>query len=100
MANIFISYGYNKGPLKDRGGAYLAVLATEGLLVWGDPRIWAGADWESELTNALAAGDVAVLLISKGFLRQGVKVLLQRRYDQGIRVIPVILSVGGHRSRW
>ena len=98
MANIFISYSHRDEPWKERVVSHLAVLATEGLAVWDDRRIAAGADWEAEITAAIASCDVALLLVSKDFLSSGfilgqeVPVLLQRRREQGIRVIPVILA--------
>ena len=74
------------------------VLAGEGLQVWDDRRIAAGADWEAEIDRAIAGCDLALLLVSADFLTsrlilgQEVPPLLQRRQGQGIRVIPRILS--------
>lgn len=98
MAKIFVSYSHHDESWKKRVVKQLQVLATEGLEVWDDRRIVAGADWEPEIAQAIAGCDVAVLLISADFLTsrfivgQEVPPLLQRRQEQGIRVIPVILS--------
>jgi hypothetical protein len=98
MARIFVSYSHRDERWKDRVVKQLAVLATEGLEVWDDRRIAAGADWEPEIAQAIAGCDVALLLISADFLTsrfilgQEVPPLLQRRQEAGIRVIPLILS--------
>lgn len=98
MAKIFISYSHQDERWKNRVVKHLKVLAGEGLEVWDDRSIAAGADWEPEITQAIADCDVAVLLISADFLTsrfilgKEVPPLLQRRQDQGIRVIPLILA--------
>ncbi len=98
MARIFVSYSHRDEPWKDRVVKHLRVLAGEGLEVWDDRRIAAGADWEPEIARAIAECDVALLLVSADFLTsrfilgQEVPPLLQRRQEQGIRVIPVIVS--------
>jgi len=95
---VFLSYSHQNETWKDRVVKQLGVLAGEGLEVWDDRRIAAGADWEPEIERAIANCDVALLLISADFLTsrfilgQEVPVLLQRRQDEGVRVIPVILS--------
>ncbi len=98
MAKIFVSYSHQDERWKDRVVKQLAVLVTAGLDVWDDRRIAAGADWEPEIARAIADCDVALLLISADFLTsrfilsQEVPPLLERRQDQGVRVIPVIVS--------
>jgi hypothetical protein len=98
MATLFVSYSHQDEAWKDRVVRQLRVLATEGLEVWDDRRIAAGAGWAEEIGQAIAACDVALLLISAAFLTSEfilgneIPVLLQRRKAQGIRVIPVILS--------
>lgn len=98
MANIFISYSHQDESWKNRLVKQVGVLATEGLETWDDRRINAGDDWLPEIERAIASCDLALLLISANFLTskfilgQEVPVLLQRRQEQGLRVIPVILS--------
>lgn len=98
MAKIFVSYSHQDEAWKDRVVTHLAVLASERIELWEDRRIVAGADWEAEITRALATCDAALLLISADFLTsrfilgQEVPPLLQRRQAEGIRVVPVILS--------
>ncbi len=98
MAHIFISYSHQDESWKNRLVKQLGVLAAEGLETWNDRRIAAGDDWLPEIERAIASCDLALLLISANFLTskfilgQEVPVLLQRRQEQGLRVIPVILS--------
>jgi hypothetical protein len=98
MAKLFVSYSHRDEGWKDRVVQQLLVLATEGLEVWDDRRIAAGDDWAAEIGQAIADCDLALLLVSAHFLSsrfitdQEVPALLQRRQEQGIRVIPVLLS--------
>ncbi|HEY6897786.1 MAG TPA: TIR domain-containing protein [Rhodocyclaceae bacterium] len=98
MARIFISYSHQDEAWKDRLVRQLGVLATEGLETWDDRRISGGDDWQPEIEQAIANCDVALLLISAHFLTsqfilgKEIPPLLQRREQQGIRVIPVIIS--------
>ena len=98
MAKVFISYSHQDEAWKDRVVKQLGVLATEGLEVWEDRKIAAGATWADEIGSAIAGCDVAVLLISADFLTSRfilgdeVPPLLRRRQEQGIRVVPLILS--------
>jgi len=98
MSSVFISYSHQDEPWKDRVVRHLGVLQDTGLAVWDDRRIAAGDDWRGSITAAIAGCDLALLLISAHFLTsrfildQEVPVLLQRRREQGVCVIPVILS--------
>lgn len=98
MARVFISYSHQDEDWKNRVVKQLGVLATEGLEVWDDRKIAVGAAWSNEIASAIATCDVAVLLISADFLTsrfilgQEVPALLQRRQQQGIRVVPLILT--------
>jgi hypothetical protein len=80
--------------------------------IWDDRRIAIGDDWLPEIEQAMNAAKVAVLLISADFLVskfiRGVEVprLLQRRQDEGLRIVPVLVrpcawkkSNGWRRSR-
>lgn len=98
MGKVFVSYSHQDDPWKERVVKHLKVLAAEGIDVWDDRRIAAGADWAGEIESTLADCDLALLLVSADFLTsrfilgQEVPPLLQRRQGQGIRVIPLILS--------
>ena len=97
MHNIFISYSHKDEDWKDRLVTQLGVLAKQGKLeLWDDRRIAAGDDWQPEIEQAIANCNMAILLISANFLTsdfilgEEVPKLLQRRQEQGVRVIPLI----------
>ncbi len=96
---IFISYSHDDEAWKDRVVNQLGVLEHEGLLsVWEDRQIAAGDNWLPEIEAAIQSCGVALLLISAKFLTSKfilgneVPRLLQRREQEGVRVIPVILK--------
>ncbi|HNE02553.1 MAG TPA: toll/interleukin-1 receptor domain-containing protein, partial [Plasticicumulans sp.] len=68
---VFVSYSKQDKKLKDRVVQQLKVLAGEGLEVWTDADIPAGADWLPAIEKAMAECQVALLLISSGFLTTG-----------------------------
>ncbi len=99
MPKVFISYSHKDEVWKDRLQKQLAVLEHQGLLsVWEDRQIAAGDDWYPEIERAIESAHVAILLITADFLSSkfilGKKVppLLERRKQEGLRVIPLILK--------
>ncbi len=99
MPKIFLSYSHKDEEWKDRLVAQLGVLQMQGLLeIWEDRQIAAGEDWLPAITTALDSCHVAVLLISANFLTSkfilGAEVprLLERRQNEGVRVIPLIIK--------
>lgn len=92
---VFLSYSHQDEAWKDRVSIHLRVWAE--LEVWDDRRIELGDDWRSEIQTALQRADVAVLLVSANFLtsrfilEEEIPVLLRRRKEEGLLVIPVIL---------
>ncbi|HEY0554096.1 MAG TPA: toll/interleukin-1 receptor domain-containing protein [Thermoanaerobaculia bacterium] len=100
---IFLSYSHVDETWKNRLSGHLAVLAQEGLVdVWDDRRIGAGDTWEAEIRAAMNAAHVAILLISSDFLSSGfvrdseVPHLLQRRAEEGVRLVPIVV----HSCLW
>ncbi|MFI5331906.1 MAG: TIR domain-containing protein [Desulfobaccales bacterium] len=96
---IFISYSHKDEAWKDRLVTHLNVLQyQESLEIWNDRRIEAGEDWFEKIETALNASSIALLLISANFLtskfitEEEVPRLLQRRAQEGLRLIPVILE--------
>lgn len=94
---IFVSYSHLDEIEKDRLLTQIRVLHKADLIdVWSDDRIGAGADWESEINNAMSEAEVAILLISANFLnsdfilRKEVPTLLERRKIEGLIVFPII----------
>ncbi len=99
MHKIFISYSHKDEDWKDRLVTHLGVLAQQGLLdIWEDRQIAGGDDWEPAIAEALSSCNVAVLLITANFLTSKfilgteVPTLLQRRQNEGVRVIPLIVK--------
>ncbi|MGB9293821.1 MAG: TIR domain-containing protein [Desulfobaccales bacterium] len=96
---IFISYSHKDETWKDRLVTHLNVLQyQENLEIWDDRRIEAGENWFLEIEAALNASSIALLLISANFLtskfitEEEVPRLFQRRAQDGVRLIPVILQ--------
>jgi hypothetical protein len=84
---------------KDRLLTQFGVLQQQSILeLWHDGRIGAGADWYEGISQAMAAAHVAVLLISAPFLtssfilREEVPRLLTRRQQEGLPVVPILLT--------
>lgn len=99
MSKVFISYSHQDEAWKNRLVKHFKVLEMEGLLnVWQDRAIKPGDDWLPEIERALETADVAILLVSVDFLtshfirHKEIPKLLQRREEEGIRVIPLIVS--------
>jgi tetratricopeptide (TPR) repeat protein len=95
MARIFICYSHKDEDWKDRVVAHLLVGAADQTVVWSDERLRGGDAWQSKIREAIAAADVAVILVSSNsltsnfILRKEVPAILQ---GQGRRVIPLIVK--------
>lgn len=63
---LFISYSHRDEKYLQELRKYLEV--ERRLDIWSDERIHAGADWRSEISEALAQADAAILLVSQDFL--------------------------------
>jgi tetratricopeptide (TPR) repeat protein len=94
---VFISYSHKDEDWKDRLVTHLGVLHEQGIIdLWDDRRIEGGQDWQPEIEAAMARASVAVLLVTPNLLTsmfilsQEVPRLLQRRHQEGVRVLPVI----------
>ncbi len=95
---VFISYSHYDEAWKNQLVSQLRVLEIEGVLsVWDDRKIAAGDGWRTEIETAMEHARAAVLLISADFLIsefiRGTEVprLLQRRAQDGLRIIPLIV---------
>ncbi len=92
---IFISYSHKDQKVKERLVTHLNVPQAD---VWDDTRIKPGDEWLSEIEQAMAGADVAILLISADFLTsrfvlsKEVPVLLERREREGLLVYPVLVE--------
>jgi TIR domain len=94
---VFISYSHSDKRWKDYLVRQLGVLEREGLLTsWHDGLIQPGADWLPAIEAAMADAEVAIFIVSADFLnskfirRKEITDLLERRRQEGLRIIPLI----------
>ena len=99
MSKIFISYSHKDKNWEKRLKEQLDVLALEGhFSVWDDRQIKPGDDWFPEIERELDQADVAVMLVSASFLTstfirtEEVPKLIQRREQEGMRLIPLVIK--------
>jgi hypothetical protein len=95
---IFISYAHKDEAFKDELVTMLASLQRRGVIdAWQDRRIEPGDEWYQAIEDGMSECDLALLLVSQHFLAsrfiQGEEIprLLQRRLEEGMRVIPIII---------
>lgn len=99
VPKVFISYSRRDESWKERLVTQLAVLEQQDLLtLWEDRKLAAGDEWQREIVEAMEGSNVAVLLVSASFLTSkfimGVEVpaLLERRENEGLRIVPVVVK--------
>ncbi|MDQ1352082.1 MAG: hypothetical protein QG657_2388, partial [Acidobacteriota bacterium] len=99
MKKIFISYSHKDAEFKDMLVEQLKVLELERYCdLWVDDRIQMGTDWLPAIQTAIEEADIAVLMVSAGFLTskfirgEEVPPILQRREKQGLTVLPLFVK--------
>jgi len=99
MNKIFISYSHKDEEWKDRLVTHLKVLEMEGYCsLWDDRKIKVGNDWLPDIKKALNEAQIIIMMISADFLISGfirgteVPQALERRQNEGVRVIPVVVK--------
>jgi hypothetical protein len=67
---VFISYSHRDAAYlaDDSLLGFLKGLNEEGVELWTDERIAAGASWDQEIQERLRTSDVALVLVSQSFL--------------------------------
>jgi serine/threonine protein kinase len=97
--SVFISYSHKDEDWKDRLVLHLGVLQHQNLLqCWDDRQIRGGADWYAEIASAIASAQVAILLVSAHsltstfILNEEIRRLLDRRFTDGLPILPVIIK--------
>ncbi|WP_163667392.1 toll/interleukin-1 receptor domain-containing protein [Adonisia turfae] len=95
---VFISYAHKDEVFKDELVIMLASLQRNGFVdTWQDRLIEPGDAWYQAIQNAMHECDLALLLVSKNFLAsrfindEEVPKLLERRQQEGMRLIPIII---------
>ncbi len=95
---IFLSYSHEDEKMKTELDKNLVGLKRSNTIeVWQDRAIMAGDVWGEQISNALAAADIILLLISVDFNNsqyiwdKELKIALERHEKNEARVIPVIL---------
>jgi hypothetical protein len=97
-ARIFISYSHIDESLKDEFVTMFAGLQRQGRIdAWQDRRIDPGEEWFTAIQKAMEECNLAVLLVSPDFIASSfiqteeLKLLLQRRIEDGLHIVPIIL---------
>ena len=96
---VFISCSHKDSQERDKLLEHLGVLQSAGrIYVWhAEDQIGPGAEWEQEITQAIARATVAILLITNNYLTSDfilnaeIPALLQRRSArEGLAIVPII----------
>lgn len=96
---VFISYSHKDEEWKNRLRPHLKMLEQAGLniVIWDDRAIDGGAQWYNEIKRAMDRAAAAVCLISADYLasdfciKEEVPYLLQRREDDGMLLLPILV---------
>lgn len=96
---VFISYAHIDEPFKDDLLTVLKPLERKGVLeIWDDRKIEEGGEWRREIETSMSECGMALLFVSKNFLAspfiqdKELPHLLQRRREEGLRVVPIVIS--------
>jgi small GTP-binding protein len=95
---VFISYSHKDEEFKEELITMLAGLQRQRIIdAWQDRRIEEGDAWYQAIQDAMNDCDMAILLVSQNFIAsrfiqdEELPHVLQRRREQGLRVIPIIV---------
>jgi len=98
IPKVFISYSHKDEVFKDELITMLAGLQRRDVIdAWQDRQIEPGTLWSYEITRAIDECRIALLLMSPDFIASGfiqekeLTQLFQRRLNEGLRIIPIIL---------
>jgi small GTP-binding protein len=95
---VFISYSHKDEEFKEELVMMLAGLQRQGVIdAWQDRRIEEGDEWYRAIQDAMNDCNLAILLVSQNFIAsrfiqdEELPRFLQRRREQGLRVVPIIV---------
>ena len=94
---IYVTYSHSDRQWLEELLTYLAPLRANAD-VWSDTRIDAGADWRAQITEAIAAADVVIVLVSAHFLASEflteveLPSILSAAQKRGTLVLPILIS--------
>lgn len=98
MERLFISYSHKDDALRAELDKHLALLRREGAIeLWSDHRILPGSEFDKEISQALEAAEIILLLVSADFLASdycfGIEMrrALERHNSGDAVVVPIIL---------
>ena len=92
-ARIFVSYAHEDEPWRQALFAQALALPDGIQVAWTDDRIQPGSDWDDSISEALRDATVAVLLVSRHFLkslhlaRKELPALLDKRRADGPKLL-------------
>ena len=96
---VFISYSHRDKDYLDRLQDHLRPHVRSGTIpLWVDTHLKPGDVWKTEIEQALASAEVAILLVSVNFLAsdfvagEELSKLLSAAEKRGARILPVILT--------
>jgi hypothetical protein len=96
---VFVCYSHEDEAYKTQLLKYLSSLEDdEAVDFWHDEHLIGGDEWDAEIKRQLESADIVLALVSQSFITsdyiRNVEIAraLHRRKDEGVRIIPVILS--------
>ena len=99
MAKIFISYSHKDEEYLNRLKSHFSTMRRTGQIeIWYDREIYAGDEFDSEISRNLENADIILLLASANFLdsdycyTKELTIALERHSKGDVEVIPVILT--------
>ena len=98
VPEVFISYAHEDEQFKEEIDEMMEGMKRRDVIkTWQDRLIEPGEDWYEAIQTAMNDADIALLLVSKHFIKsrfindEEIPKLLKRRESEGMKVIPIIV---------
>jgi len=97
---VFVSYAHSDNSKKHLTAIVSTLKSFNRYDVWDDTEIKPGDNWEGNIKKALSDCNVFIMLVSTAFLnsdyiqKKEVTEAIDRRKDQGVTIIPILLHIG------